>query len=201
MLKQTSRIYEYDLVAEISKAKGLDGQLVALELGRLSVLHPGLEVWIVPPTLDGVRHSFVTEATDDFKKRGVLIRLEGIDDRTKATELVGRHLLAPVDMAHGDGSCEPSKWLTRTVPMSHKLEQSFPLTFTDADYGSLGTLEEIKPGPAYDIWVILGPYGLLEIPAVDEYILEESAEQIKLSLPKGFIEITAQDKEGSRNAD
>ncbi|MCL2750811.1 MAG: hypothetical protein FWE96_07445, partial [Coriobacteriia bacterium] len=97
MHDQTPRISEYDLVAEISKAKGLDGQLVALEMGRLSVLYPGLEVWIVPPTRDGVRRSTVIEAIDDFKKRGVLIRLEGVEDRTQATELVGRYLLVQRD--------------------------------------------------------------------------------------------------------
>ena len=110
------RIPEYDLVAEISKAKGLDGQLVALELGRLSVLYPGLEVWIVPPALGGVRHSFVTEATDDFKKRGVLIRLEGVEDRTQATELVGRYLLARTVKSKLRRRWLMRGLMTRTIP-------------------------------------------------------------------------------------
>jgi 16S rRNA processing protein RimM len=54
----------------------------------------------------------------------------------------------------------------------------------------LGTLQEVKPGPAYDIWVIDGPYGELEIPAVADYIAQQGAEQITLSLPRDFIEMT-----------
>jgi len=222
MQDQAPRIPEYDLVAEISKAKGLDGQLVALELGRLSVLCPGLEVWIVPPTREGVRRTMVTEAIDDFKKRGVLIRLEGVNDRTHATELVGRYLLCHEDARQCENSLSFAG-LTGESKTSHvnngfagqyadqvgagERQELFVKPdvsgthFTDAVYGSLGVLHDIKPGPAYEIWVIDGPYGELDIPAVDEYILEESPEQITLSLPKGFIEITTKGKGGAGYAD
>jgi len=205
MQDQSPRIPEYDLVAEIIKAKGLDGQLVALEQGRLSVLYPGLKVWIVPPTLRGVRCTMVTEAIDDFKKRGVLIRLEGVDDRTQATELVGRYL-----MCHGDvRPCENSlsfagltgesktpqvnnEFADQVGERQRLFTQSDISTthFTDIEYGDLGFLQDLKPGPAYEIWVIDGQYGELNIPAVAAYIVEESPEQTTLSLPKGFIEIT-----------
>ena len=188
------RTPEYDLVAEISKAKGLDGQLVALESGRLSVLYPGLEVWIVPPTLRGVRSTVITEAIDDFKKRGVLIRLEGIEERTQATELVGRYLLARTEQikeatliaGEEDGNDDDT-----VAPAGPEQPLLTPGTsFTDTAYGNLGILDSIKPGPAYQIWVIDGPYGQLDIPAVAEYILEEGVEQVTLTLPRGFIEIT-----------
>jgi len=188
------RVPEYDLVAEISKAKGLDGQLVALEMGRLSVLYPGLEVWVVPPVLDGVRHTVVTEASDDFKKRGVLIRLEGIDERTQATELVGRYLLAhtsQIEEAAQMADCGFDAEDDTAAAMGVGLSLLTPGTaFTDVAYGNLGILDSVKPGPAYKIWVIDGPFGQLEIPAVDEYILEEDIEQVTLTLPRGFIEMT-----------
>jgi len=190
-------------------------------LGRLSVLCPGLAVFIVPPTRDGVRHTVVTDAVDDFKKRGVLIRLEGVDDRTRATELVGRYLLASLEqvaeamqvsadtqaqgisVSEPGGLRQPAGLNSRancparapgpeaTHALGIRVSSSIALThFTDTEYGELGILSDIKSGPAYEIWVIDGQYGELNIPAVAEYIVEESPEHITLSLPKGFVEIT-----------
>lgn len=221
--EDTSWTPEFDLVAYISKTKGLDGRLVAQELGELSVLHAGLEVWVVPPALEGTRHTAITSLTRNEHKTGVVISLEGVTDRSQASALADRYLLARTsdlpkgDLPKGVSTCRPElvsgppqKLLNQVQhDMSqHDLfeESSEPClpnvtgtVFADTTYGALGSLESIKEGPAYDIWVIEGPYGHLEIPAVDEYIAEENSELVTLSLPQGFIEITAQNKEGSRH--
>ncbi|MDR1087955.1 MAG: hypothetical protein LBL23_01575 [Coriobacteriales bacterium] len=213
----------YELVARIGKTRGLEGQLVAQELGELPVLCPGLELWIVPPALEGVRHSFVTEAQDDFKKHGVLIRLEGVDDRTQASRLTGRYLLAwreQVERAvrhnslagsgastedfgggrsggsHGTSGGEAARQADEAsvngaqARLAQQTTTPLGTAFIDTAYGSLGSLDTIKAGPAYAIWVLAGPYGRLEIPAVDAYVVEEAPGQITLSLPRGFVEIT-----------
>ncbi|MCL2808274.1 MAG: hypothetical protein FWD27_09030 [Coriobacteriia bacterium] len=210
MQNPTPRIPEYDLVAEICKTKGLDGQLVAQELGRLSVLRPGLEVWIVPPTLNGVRQTMVTEAIEDFKKRGVLIRLKGVEDRTQATELIGRSLLARLEQRNAavmiDDDEDEGLYREATSIAPHQRGNpgavSVGTHFVDTTYGDLGILEDIKAGPAYEVWVISGSYGILEIPAVDAYVasaISVAAETaaaaadgraLRLALPKGFIEMT-----------
>ena len=207
MLNPIPQVPQYELVAKIEKTKGLDGQLVARELGRLSVLRPGLEVWIVPPTMEGTRHTTVTEARDDFKKHGVLVSLEGIDDRTKATEVIGRYLLASKeqvamatqlldstydydDESRGEAEETPDTLLNTGDSVWRAQDRGLKsIAFFDTKKGDLGCLESIKPGPAYDIWVIEGPYGRLEIPAVDDYVSSEDDECITLTLPQGFIEI------------
>ena len=196
MQNPTPRIPEYDLVAELSKIKGLDGQLVAHELGRLSVLRPGLEVWIVPPAQSGVRHTSVTEVLRNQHKSGVVLSLEGITDRAQASELTGRYLLARIaDCTHTATEPPDDKELSQLENGEYEessLSSVVPGTaFIDTQYGTLGVLQIIKPGPAYDIWVIDGSYGELEIPAVEDYITDEQTDHITLTLPKGFIEITA----------
>lgn len=193
----------FDLVAQIGKTKGLDGQLVAQETGRLSILRPGLEVWIVPPTLAGVRQTVVSEVIQDSSKRGLLIRLEQITNRTEAQELAGRYLLARTEpgysaataAAAAAGGQASSKARQAPGKEADAIPEDVPrVRFSDINYGELGTLLEVRDGPAYDIWVVAGPYGLLEIPAVDAYLLDEQANMIRLSLPKGFIEITTNNK-------
>ncbi len=210
MQNPTPHTPQYELVAQINKTRGLDGQLVAQESGGLSVLYPGLEVWIVPPVCEGVRHTTVVEVQDDFKKHGVLIRLKGVADRTQATRLIGRYLLAhseQIDTATqllDYGFDEGSEEVAPSSPREHSMIQEGAL-FLDTFYGILGRLDSIKPGPAYDIWVIDGPYGRLEIPAVDDYIsketAEETVEEVTLSLPRGFVEITGITNKSGRDGD
>lgn len=226
-MPQTPR---YELVAQIVKTKGLNGQLVAQEMGGLSILCPGLEVWVVPPTLEGVRHTVVLEAQDNFKKHGALISLDGVDDRTRASELIGRYLLAATEQVEaavrlsdsqpdeeGEGlpaslskqaDGEGKDVASAALPRQAKIAEG--VSFVDEAYGDLGHLDSIKPGPAYDIWVVEGPHGRLEIPAVAEYLAaelvggsvrmgeagradagERTGEAVRLSLPYGFIETTA----------
>lgn len=173
-MSQTPR---FELLAQIDKTKGLHGQLVAHEMNGLSVLHTGLKVWIVPPPLEGVRHTHITELKPH--KQGVLLSLSGIRNKSEASKLIGRYLLAPSNQAL------PS--ITHKDACSEELSE---VLFSDTAYGELGKLRELKSGPAYEIWVVEGPYGQLEIPAVTEYIVEENSKNIVLTLPRGFIEAT-----------
>lgn len=201
MQNPTPHSRKYELVAHISKTKGLDGQLVAVDTGTLSVLHEGLEVWIVPPTLEGVRHTRITSLVSSNQKRGVLITLEGVTSKTQAHDLAGRYLLArKADLALDAVSytLAPSQTATESSKDDYYDDEEeysedtgiYATHFIDTANGELGVLEYIKAGPAYDIWVIKGPYGILEIPAVDAYVVEEQEDAILLELPEGFIEIT-----------
>ncbi|MDR1358901.1 MAG: hypothetical protein LBJ48_06070, partial [Coriobacteriales bacterium] len=135
-----------------------------------------------------VRHTAVTLAQDDFKKRGVLIRLEGVESRTQASRLTGRYLLACIEQAEAAVRRNSLEYDGESAGDSgESLEGKL---FIDTAYGNLGCLDAIKTGPAYAIWVVDGPYGRLEIPAVDTYIVEDEPGQTTLSLPPGFIEIT-----------
>ncbi|MDR2672229.1 MAG: hypothetical protein LBC35_02840 [Coriobacteriales bacterium] len=61
-------------------------------------------------------------------------------------------------------------------------------TFCDTALGELGQLRHIRPGPVYDYWVIDGPYGTLEVPAVAAYIIKTEPGLITVNLPAGFVE-------------
>ena len=182
----------YELVAQISKTKGLSGQLVAQELGELSVLRLGLEVWVVPPPLEGVRHTVITELAANQQKPGVLLSLEGVTNRDEANELAGRYLLARISPDSQDQAQTIAQDGTESLSQDQG-QVALGTTFIDSAYGSLGQLISINPGPAYDIWVVEGSYGHLEIPAVDEYLVQEDGGTntvVHLALPPGFIEIT-----------
>lgn len=207
MTGPTPQVHRFELVARISKTIGLDGQLVAHEVGELSVLRPELEVWVVPPALEGVRHTTIAGVRLDKHKSGVLLNLEGVDDRTEAGKLVERYLLAKTeDLALNKSertnlySDEHSSF---DEPYEEELE-AFALVpgthFVDTNSGPLGILESTKSGPAYDIWVVQGSLGTLEIPAVDAYVESISQKEVRLSLPAGFIEITSQDGKGNAKA-
>lgn len=204
MQNPSSQQRQYELVAQISKAKGLNGQLIAHELGGLSVLYPGLEVWIVPPMLEGIRHTFITEVVDHPHKQGVTIRLEGVDGRDQTKDLAERYLLARTedlieeepdfdeDADDEDGFFDDfEEGESSDEPMPSASAARLGMQFTDTTQGELGVLIQIKPGMQYNTWVIEGPFGLLDIPAVDAYIAKSDATTITLTLPKGFIEIVA----------
>lgn len=213
MPSPTPATHHYELIAQISKTKGLDGQLIAQEMGGLSILRPGLEVWVVPPTLRGIRHTRVASVQRDKHKQGVVLYLEDVDDRTKASELPGRYLLAhmpeegvrpswTLSSSSEDGSClddeydDPQEQYDAEDDEGYWPEEAADedvgtVVFRDITNGDLGILTHVKQGPAYDIWVIEGPHGILEIPAVEEYVAEEGDDLLVLDLPKGFIEITS----------
>ena len=76
------------------KARGLEGKvLVRVTEGLPFCIHEGLELHVVPPSLEGVRHTQVTgiESADDS---ACVLALEGLESIDAAEELVGRCLLA-----------------------------------------------------------------------------------------------------------
>ena len=84
---------DYELVALISKSKGLRGEIIVRSSDGLPLnLYEGLEVWIVPPPLGAVRHTRVALLREQAK--GLIVTLEGLVDPDDARKLVGRYLLA-----------------------------------------------------------------------------------------------------------
>ncbi|NLG11076.1 MAG: 16S rRNA processing protein RimM [Coriobacteriaceae bacterium] len=162
----------YSLIARVTKAQGLHGEVVVVPTDGLPfLLHEGLSVWIVPPTLQGVRHTQVLAIRSLAKGWGIM--LGGITDAAAAYQLVGRHLLAA----------------TADLP-EHKEESSVSLLglkVKDQKYGDLGLIVDQLQTPAHPLWVVQGPYGEVLIPVVDEFIACFYQDRVEVRLPEGLV--------------
>jgi len=165
-------------VAYISKAKGLNGEVVVTSAGDRPLFLPaGLEVWLVPPEIGVVRQSRVLAVNEQAK--GFIAQLQGVDNRDTAQRLAGHYLLARVaDVPEAQGKANDASLIGCTV-----LDVSEGVTL-------VGWLREIRPGAAQDLWVVEdGPYGQVLIPAVPEFICGVSEVVISVRLPKGLLEL------------
>lgn len=121
-------------------------------------IHEGLEVHVVPPTLEGVRHARVTsiESADDA---GCVLALDGLSNIDAAEELAGRCLLALRDDLDLNAEDDMVLVLGRAVK---------------ADTGEeLGRVTEYLETRANDVLVIERPDGReLLVPIIEETIVE-----------------------------
>ncbi len=162
----------YSLVARVTKAQGLQGEVVVVPTDGLPfLLQEGLRLWVVPPSLEGVRQTQVLAIRSLAKGWGVM--LEGVADVAAANELVGRHLLAVTD----------------ELPEYDEVESAsdIGLQVNDARHGRLGTIVDELHTPAHPLWVVQGPYGEVLIPVVDEFIINHHGDCVDVRLPEGLI--------------
>jgi len=196
----------YALIAYISQAKGLKGEVVVNPTDDLSfALREGLEVWVVPPSLRGVRETQV--CTVQPQNGRVLITLSGIENRNDALALVGRHLLvrldddssespAPFDDNAGEApiNCSPPRndGINRHLSGDAPIECSVVgLEVDDVAEGYLGVIVEERVGVAQTLWVVDGPFGEVLIPAVEPFIVARAENRVTMVLPKGLLELNA----------
>ena len=85
---------EYELVARVGKARGLEGEVTATTAGNLPFsVYAGLHVHVVPPTLQGPRELDVSSVCEGAGNTYQL-HFEGIDTIDAAEQIAGRFLLA-----------------------------------------------------------------------------------------------------------
>ena len=146
---------EYELVARVGKARGLEGEVTATTAGNLPFsVYEGLHVHVVPPTLDGPRELDVCSVCEGAGNTYQL-RFDGVDSIDAAEQIAGRFLLADVrDLEDLD---MPVRDIGRRV--------------VDERHGELGEIREVIETAAHDVWVIDGPHGEVLVPVVDEVIV------------------------------
>ncbi|MCL1891349.1 MAG: hypothetical protein FWG00_04970 [Coriobacteriia bacterium] len=198
----------YELVAVMNKPKGLKGEIVVAAPSNLPLrLYEGLEVWIVPPTLTGVRHTRVAQMSEQAK--GVVIRLEGVDDGAAARELAGRFLLARAGAAKvaevlsgataevlSDGDdYDGASFADVNILAAAELATLIGCSVVDAVAGELGELKRTEDNPAHPLLVVsqggTADAKELLIPFVDEFIVSISEDIIEVRLPQGLLELNA----------
>ncbi len=169
-------VSRYLRIAQISRAKGLLGEVVVIsDYGLPLRFWDEVTFAIVPPQHDVPRSCTVETATAQNDGESYLLKLSDINDRTTAAKVVGCYLLAPTE------ACQGIEVLT-----SESLKGT---TVVDKTYGEIGTIVEERFGIAQDIWVVEGNFGEVLIPAVEDFIVSRCSEVITVDLPQGLLEL------------
>ena len=110
----------------------------------------------------------------------ILVRIEGVEDRTAAEKLRGK--LLSVDRAHAIALPEGSHFICDLIG----------LTVTDTEHGVLGQLTDILQHTAHDVYTVSSP-GLPDLlfPAIKAVIhrVDLDSRLIEVTLPNGLYEI------------
>jgi 16S rRNA processing protein RimM len=173
----------YRQAAQIIRAKGLNGEVVAVSERSLP-LHfwDRAQVCVLPPQHDLPRFCRVEAAAplyseNDHPGDSFLIKLSDIADRSTAQKAVGCYI--SVDLQH--------------CPVFETSEQlcNVGLEVIDVACGRIGVIVEERIGKAQTIWVVAGGFGEVLIPAVDSFVVTRDEHSITVDLPQGLLELNA----------
>jgi 16S rRNA processing protein RimM len=154
----TARPTELLAVGRITRAHGVRGEVAVLNLSEVeSRFRPGSAL-----SLEDGRVLTVASARPHGHR--LLVRFEGVEDRTQAEALTGQVLLIPA----GDAPPPP--------PGAYWVHQVVGLAVVTEEGKSLGRVREVLHNPANDLWVTEGPRGELLIPALSEVVIEVDVE-------------------------
>ena len=166
----------YRNIARVRSTQGLNGEVVVVPIDDLPfLLSEGMEVFLTPPPLQGIRSATVESIRPLAKGWGV--RFSGVDSLEAAHQLVGRTCLVDREL------------LDEELLQEEDDDLGVGLVLSDAEHGVLGTVVEVLETKAGYIWILEGEYGEVLVPAVDEYVVEETEEGLLLDLPRGLVEL------------
>ena len=160
---------EWIRVARVVKPHGLDGSLVVEMLGGSpDRLAPGSSVMV-----DGVQ-LIVEEARP--AGRGVLCRLAGIQDLAAATKMKGGYL-------------EVSRADLRPLPEGEHFDfDLIRLKVLDSQSQVRGTLVDVEPYPAHDVYLLRLGERELRIPAVRAVITDINVQAGTITVVDEYLE-------------
>ena len=166
----------YRNIARVRSTQGLNGEVVVVPIDDLPfLLSEGMEVFLTPPPLRGIRSATVESIRPLSKGWGVVY--SGVDSLEAAHQLVGKTCLVAQEL------------LDAELLQQEDEDLGLGLVLSDTEHGVLGTVVDVLETKAGLIWVLDGDYGEVLIPAVDEYVVEETDEGFLLDLPKGLVEL------------
>ncbi len=138
-------------VGRISAPQGLRGEVKVEVLSDFPQrFEPGASVW-----MDGRP---VRIERSRWPGRGLVLKLEGIDDRTAAEVLRGRGLQAPPFEDLGEGT--------------YYRDDLIGFKVVDPENHTLGILADIFPTGSNDVYVVRSSAGELLLPATDDVVRE-----------------------------
>jgi 16S rRNA processing protein RimM len=174
------------VVGRIRRAHGIKGEVVvALQTDAPdAVFAPGARVFVgtpdgelAPDKATGAPRELVVASARDFQD-GLLVRFEGIGDRTAAERWRGASLLVPLDELAPPQ--EGELWV-------HELPGMRAL---DRDGQVLGEVRGSYALPQGLVLEILTPRGPRDVPFNDAFVVDfdREARQITLDVPEGLLE-------------
>ncbi|MGE4545213.1 MAG: ribosome maturation factor RimM [Pedobacter sp.] len=114
----------------------------------------------------------------DWHKGNVVLHLEGIKDVNSAQPLVG----CEVAVQREDVPVLPAG--------EYYWHQLKGLTASDRRLGVIGRIDDIFTTAAHDIYVVVGSYGEVLVPAVDVFLVEVDLQKrcVLFDLPEGLVQ-------------
>ena len=165
--------------AHVVRTKNLQGSVVCHAAEGLPfLLHEGLQVHFVPPTLKGPRQACVeslTPVADDVWE----VHFAGIDTIDDAEQLVGCTCLALASQLPN-------------IPATSLFEPMVGCTLVEAEAGPVGIISAVRPGPAQSLLVVTTPEGdEVLIPAVDAFLgpIDHQTNTVHATLPSGLLSL------------
>jgi len=173
----------YLVVGHVNKAHGTRGEIFVWPLTSHpeSTFAPGVILYVgdeegeLP---DPLWPTLSVEGVRPFR-RGYLLRLHGVTDRTGAEELRGRYLLRPL---------EELEELEGGEIFYHQLLGMRVRTTEGVELGVVVEVYELHPAHLLEI---RGPGGVRHVPLRKEFVKEMDVEEgvMLLDLPEGFLEL------------
>lgn len=114
----------------------------------------------------------------DWHKDNVVLHLEGLDDFNAVQPLIG----CEVAVRREDIPALPEG--------QYYWHQLKGLTALDRRFGTIGLLDDMFTTAAHDIYVVVGSYGEVLIPAVEVFLVEVDLEKqcVLFDLPEGLVQ-------------
>ncbi len=166
-------------LGRISGAHGIRGAVKVRPDANAATTDPEVFLAVAEVVIGGQKYNILQA---DRLKNQVLLRLAGVDSRSRAEQLLGQEVL-------GDRRRFP-----RLPPGEYYWFQLLGLPVYDAGNGTLlGHLQEILPTPGHDVYVVAAGRREVLVPAVEEVIVEINLEEgfIKVAPPQGLLETYA----------
>lgn len=163
------------IMGRITGTHGLEGSIKVWSFAESTdTLAPGNQVFVGDDAADD-RQSHVIEACVAYKK-GLLMRLSGIDSREQADGLIGRQILV-----HRSRLPEPEDetWYWQDL---------YGLTVMDQEFGELGTIDTLFATGAHDILVVKDKAREILIPMHRQFVTGVDLEKAMVftRLPEGY---------------
>ncbi|MCL2632387.1 MAG: hypothetical protein FWD45_04810 [Coriobacteriia bacterium] len=185
---------QYKTIAGIIRSRGIKGEIEIYDIdGLFHSLRPGAKLWVVPPTLEGVRQTAIVSQRGSYEAPWLM--LEGVNDRAAATSLIGRFLLADEEDCLIDQESSDRSLLYRSSQQALSAEdQPIPpnavgLKVYDQEHGYIGSIIEESRATPQVLWTLDGPYGQVLVPAVEAFVESWDDSIVNVDLPAGLLEL------------
>jgi 16S rRNA processing protein RimM len=163
-------------IGKIVKPFGIEGYVVVQAMTDSTARFRSLTKVSIGAQDKGTRPYALERAV--IEKRGVRLKLDGVDDRTTAELLVGMLLFVPEQ--------------ERVRPPRGRVfvHDVIGMNVVDETRGAMGVVRDVLKYPAHDVYVVDWPGGSYMIPAVKEVVLrfDVVGRELRVRLVDGLVE-------------